>query len=251
MVAAFWPDMAVWAGGGENASVACLCPPGSAPHCAQPCVPSNVCPSGDLCPPCVAMPRLRTLTHLLPLLLLLLPHARCALHPYDGVFQPLGDAFVYRAGREGLFKSRSQGKAAGSHGVADGESFIRLAEVEFIRPKHVAENFGDVADDRVTGSLTAVVFKARPSPSLHSTPRALCPHSAGNTHPGVGAGLDWVPACGGGASAVLLHRATGGKHALHARPADGHHSRGWRKRRHAVELQDQLHGCPGGDQPGH
>jgi hypothetical protein len=56
------------------------------------------------------MPRLRTLTHLLPLLLLLLPHARCALHPYDGVFQPLGDAFVYRAGREGLFKSRPQAR---------------------------------------------------------------------------------------------------------------------------------------------
>ena len=56
------------------------------------------------------MPRLRLLTHLLPLLLLLLPHARCALHPYDGVFQPLGDAFVYRAGREGLFKSRPQAR---------------------------------------------------------------------------------------------------------------------------------------------
>ena len=55
------------------------------------------------------MPRARLLAHLLPLLLLL-PHARCALHPYNGVFQPLGDAFVYRAGREGLFKSRPQAR---------------------------------------------------------------------------------------------------------------------------------------------
>ena len=48
-------------------------------------------------------------------------------------------------------------------------------QVEFIRPKHVAENFVDVADDEVTGMLTAVVFKVRPLLLLSPLPCVLTP----------------------------------------------------------------------------
>ena len=58
--------------------------------------------------------------------------------------------------------------------------------MEFIRPKHVAENFVDVANDEVTGSLTAVVFKARPLLLDCLLQCALCSHAAAcNTRPGV------------------------------------------------------------------
>jgi hypothetical protein len=37
--------------------------------------------------------------------------ARAAVHPYTGGrFSALGDAFVFRAGREGLFRSRSEAR---------------------------------------------------------------------------------------------------------------------------------------------
>ena len=82
--------------------------------------------------------------------------ARGAVHPYaGGRFSPLGDAFVFRAGREGLFRSRSEarwpcrvprvplldasraplpppqaaeGGGSGSKGVANGKSYIRLSK---------------------------------------------------------------------------------------------------------------------------
>jgi hypothetical protein len=44
--------------------------------------------------------------------LALCPRAHAAVHPYaGGRFTPLGDAFVFRGGREGLFRSRSEARA--------------------------------------------------------------------------------------------------------------------------------------------
>jgi hypothetical protein len=38
--------------------------------------------------------------------------ANAAVHPYaGGRFTPLGDAFVFRGGREGLYRSRSEARA--------------------------------------------------------------------------------------------------------------------------------------------
>jgi hypothetical protein len=40
------------------------------------------------------------------------PLAHAAVHPYaGGRFTPLGDAFVFRGGREGLYRSRSEARA--------------------------------------------------------------------------------------------------------------------------------------------
>ena len=84
-------------------------------------------------------------------------------------------------------------QAAVSAGIANGNSFIRLSEVrslkaasrtnlrthslslltspfqvEFIRPKDVAARFADSAAEEKTGSITAVVFKARAARTLFS-----------------------------------------------------------------------------------
>ena len=105
-VVTFWPDMAPAGGGPARVPTwTCSSPPVST--CRKHGPPTTAAQAVTCAHCACAMPRARMLTQLLPLLLLL-PHAHCALHPYDGVFQPLGDAFVYRAGREGLFKSRPQ-----------------------------------------------------------------------------------------------------------------------------------------------
>ena len=51
---------------------------------------------------------------LLLLLLLCVPHgARAAVHPYAGAFlESVNDAYVYKAGREGLFRSQSEARRA-------------------------------------------------------------------------------------------------------------------------------------------
>ena len=53
-------------------------------------------------------------------------------------------------------------------------------QVEFIRPKHVAENYVNAASDAETGFLTAVVFKVSPSLSTRWGKRKLRhPHVPG------------------------------------------------------------------------
>lgn len=145
--------------------------------------------------------------------------ALCAVHPYSGTFSPLGDAFVFRAGREGLFRSHTEAHSQGSslstfafsrplthlvrhshaasscisrhserqllhtplrgalpegsvpHKPQDSHSLSLLTspfQVEFIRPKDVAARFADSAAEEKTGSITAVVFKARAARTLFS-----------------------------------------------------------------------------------
>ena len=44
------------------------------------------------------------------------PRVHAAVHLYNGVFTPLNDAFVFRAGREGMFRShRDTARGSASH----------------------------------------------------------------------------------------------------------------------------------------
>ena len=133
------------------------------------------------------------------LLAALLPQPRCegAVHLYNGVFSPLNDAYVFRAGREGMFRSqRDQARvqhtrlsAAGSRSHhlpgGDGDSERRVEhplvggasasssvedqlgeahpplQVEFIRSNEVASRHEDGEKDELTGTIVTVVFKAR------------------------------------------------------------------------------------------
>ena len=104
---------------------------------------------------CLHMPRPRLALCAL-LLLLPGPHVsrlgtQAAVHVYDGTFAPLNDAFVFRAGREGMFRSHPDDTASlpprlrtppaphapllvqEASGIANGMSNIRLSEARRTR----------------------------------------------------------------------------------------------------------------------
>mmetsp|Transcript_40522 Transcript_40522/g.114793 ORF Transcript_40522/g.114793 Transcript_40522/m.114793 type:complete len:526 (+) Transcript_40522:220-1797(+) len=84
-----------------------------------------------------------------------------AIHGYKGQpFTHMGNAYVFKGGREGLFASTNQAQS-GFHAVnkkvSDGTSYIRLANMEFLRPWSVANHFRML--DGQTGLVEALVFE--------------------------------------------------------------------------------------------
>lgn len=86
-----------------------------------------------------------------------------AVHPYAGeYFEPHADAYVFRAGREGLFAQVDEGHETdawntAAPGVSNGESYVRFDRVRFHRPASVASRFD--AGGAETGLVEAVLFE--------------------------------------------------------------------------------------------
>ena len=86
-----------------------------------------------------------------------------AVHPYAGeYFEPHADAYVFRAGREGLFAQvdddhETEAWSTAAPGVSNGESYVRFDRVRFNRPASVASRFD--AGGAETGLVEAVLFE--------------------------------------------------------------------------------------------
>lgn len=89
------------------------------------------------------------------------PAARAAVHPYNGeYFYSVGDAFIFRGGREGMFESKSEAVdewGTVAKGINNGKSYIRFSKVQFYRPEAVAAEYASTDGD--TGLVQAVVFE--------------------------------------------------------------------------------------------
>ncbi|KAL3156990.1 hypothetical protein ABBQ38_001244 [Trebouxia sp. C0009 RCD-2024] len=87
-----------------------------------------------------------------------------AVHDYhNDYFFAVGDAFIFRGGREGLLNSSAEALKTWADfgqvapGVSNGQSEIRIDKLEFHRPRNVASQYG--SDEGWTGLVQAVVFE--------------------------------------------------------------------------------------------
>lgn len=104
-------------------------------------------------------------------LLLIVPLAQCAIHKYNAErFDAAGDAFVYRAGSEAMFKSRRHPVDADSAfvpprtGLNDGQSRIKMSDLVFVRPPNARERHA--ADAGFTGLVEIVIYEHSQEPLI-------------------------------------------------------------------------------------
>ncbi|KAK9909695.1 hypothetical protein WJX75_006282 [Coccomyxa subellipsoidea] len=90
--------------------------------------------------------------------------ALAAIHPYNKeYFYAVGDAFIFRGGREGLYSSTKEALEKWGNwgqiapGVSNGQSEIKFTKLEFARPEPVAAQFDP--DEGFTGLIQAVIFE--------------------------------------------------------------------------------------------
>mmetsp|Transcript_1135 Transcript_1135/g.2014 ORF Transcript_1135/g.2014 Transcript_1135/m.2014 type:complete len:521 (-) Transcript_1135:1470-3032(-) len=91
----------------------------------------------------------------------LLQVSYAAVHPYENeYFYSVGDAFIFRGGREGMWESKSEAVdewGTVAKGINNGKSYIRFSKVQFFRPPSIAAEYGSTDGD--TGLVQAVVFE--------------------------------------------------------------------------------------------
>lgn len=89
---------------------------------------------------------------------------QAAIHPYHkDYFYAVGDAYIFRGGREGLYASTKEALEKWGNwgdiapGVANGQSEIKFTQLEFARPASIAASFEP--DEGYTGLIQAVIFE--------------------------------------------------------------------------------------------
>ncbi|KAK9820340.1 hypothetical protein WJX72_009196 [[Myrmecia] bisecta] len=87
-----------------------------------------------------------------------------AIHPYNKeYFYAVGDAYIFRGGREGLYASTKEALEKWGNwgqiapGVSNGQSEIKFTKLEFARPESVASQYEP--DEGFTGLIQAVIFE--------------------------------------------------------------------------------------------
>ncbi|KAK9785184.1 hypothetical protein WJX73_002774 [Symbiochloris irregularis] len=89
-----------------------------------------------------------------------------AIHPYNqDYFYAVGDAYIFRGGREGLYASTKEALEKWGNwgeiapGISNGQSEIKFTQLEFARSQAIASQFEP--DEGYTGLIQAVIFEVQ------------------------------------------------------------------------------------------